>query len=72
MLIKPKGSPLLYFSALYDIFWKKNQKFQVFFQKKVFCAFWGLDIAPTLDVPVLFDIIVQNSKNSRLEQAKIV
>ena len=33
---------------------EKNQKFQVFFQKKVFCAFWALDIAPTLDVPVLF------------------
>ena len=32
---------------------EKNQKFQVFF-KKVFCAFWALDIAPTLDVPVLF------------------
>ena len=40
MLIKPKESPLLHFSALCDIFWKKkNQKFQVFFQKKSFALF---------------------------------
>ena len=29
-----------------------------FFQKKMFCAFWALDIAPTLDVPVLFLLIL--------------
>ena len=55
MLIKPKGSSLLHFSALCDIFRKKKifKNFKFFF-KKVFCAFWALDIAPTLDVPVLF------------------
>ena len=31
---------------------EKNQKIQVFFQKKSF-ALLSLDIAPTLDVPVL-------------------
>ena len=29
-------------------------KISSFFQKKMFCAFWALDIAPTWDVPVLF------------------
>ena len=55
LLINPEGSPLLHFSALCDFFWKKNffQKFQ-FFPKKVFYAFWALDMAPTLDVLVLF------------------
>ena len=33
-------------------FRKKN--FKVFFSQKVFCAFWALDMAPTLDVLVLF------------------
>ena len=49
--------PFLHFSALCDFFWKKKifQKFQ-FFRKKIFCAFWALDMAPTLDVPVLFTI----------------
>ena len=42
---------------------EKNQKFQVFFNKKVFCAFWALDIAPTSDVPVL---LFQN--NAEAEQ----
>ena len=51
MLIKPKGSPLLHFSALCDIFWKK--RIQKIHLKKI-CPFWALDIAPTLDVPVLF------------------
>ena len=32
---------------------KKSKNFK-FFLKNVFCAFWALDIAPTLDVPVLF------------------
>ena len=36
MLIDPKGSPLLHFSALWDIYQKKkNQKVQVLFQKNV-------------------------------------
>ena len=30
------------------------QKFQVFFPKKMFCAFSALEIAPTLDVLLLF------------------
>ena len=33
---------------------KNFQKFQFFFQK-MFCAFWSLDMAPTLDVLVLFN-----------------
>ena len=55
LLINPEGSPLLHFSALCDFFWKKIffQKFH-FFSKKVFYAFWALDMAPTLDVLVLF------------------
>ena len=31
-------------------------KISSFFPKKMFCAFWALDIAPTLDVPVLLNI----------------
>ena len=57
MLINLEGSSLLHFSALCGIFRKKKiQKFQVFFPKKMFCAFLTLDIAPTLDVLVLFEI----------------
>ena len=44
-----KKGPLFYiFSALCDIFRKKNffENFK-FFSKKMFCAFWALDIAPT-------------------------
>ena len=52
MLINPKGSPLLHFSALCNIFRKKIKNF-VFF-KKTFCVFWALDIAPKLHVLVLF------------------
>ena len=37
-----KRVPLLHFSTLWYIF-----------RKKMFCAFWALDIAPTLDVLVL-------------------
>ena len=33
---------------------EKIQKFQVFLPNKMFWAFWALDIAPTLDVLVLF------------------
>ena len=53
---KSKRVPLLHFSALCDIFRKNffSQKFQVFFPKEMFCAFWALDIAPTWDVPDLF------------------
>ena len=45
-----------FFSALCDIF-LKNFFFEnfKFFSKKMFCAFWALDIAPTLDVLVLFN-----------------
>ena len=54
MLIKPKGSPF-YIFWYYATFSERNiQKFQVFFKKKVICAFWALDIASTLDAPVLF------------------
>ena len=55
MSIKPKGSPFYIFRH-YATFSerKKIQKFQVVFSKKVFSAFWAIDIAPTLDVPVLF------------------
>ena len=35
---------------------KENKNFK-FFLKNVFCAFWALDIAPTLDVPVLFSFV---------------
>ena len=58
MLIKPKESPLLRFLALCDIFWKEKFKNFKFFSKKIFCAFWALGIAPTLDVPVLFHISI--------------
>ena len=54
---KSKRVPFLHFWALCDIFRKKKiQKSQVFFQKKMFCAFRALDTAPTLDVLVLFSI----------------
>ena len=43
---------------------EKIQKFQVFFQKKVFCAFRALDIAPTLDIPVLFQIVDQYGESN--------
>ena len=51
------------FSPFY-IFWhyaafseSKNMIISLkYFWKKVFCAFWGLDIAPTLDVLVLLAI----------------
>ena len=51
-----KKGPLFYIFGTVRHFPKEKlfRKFQVFFQKKVFCAFWALDIAPTLDVPVLF------------------
>ena len=62
MLMKAKGSP-------FHIFWhyatfseRKNSKIQVF-SKKVFCAFGALDIAPTLDVPVLSEIVVKVTKS---------
>ena len=59
VFINQKRSPLLHFSALCDIFWKNFffRKIQVFFPKKLFCAFWALDIAPTWDVPVLLEIL---------------
>ena len=54
MLIHHKGSPLLHFSALCDFFWKNFFfKNSCFFPKNFFCAFWALDMAPTLDVLVL-------------------
>ena len=59
LLINPEGSPLLHFSALCDFFWKKNffKNFN-FFPKKVFYAFWALDMAPTLDVLVLLRFVL--------------
>ena len=53
---KSQRVPLLHFSALCDFFFErifffKNYKF---FSKKIFCSFWALDMAPTLDVLVLF------------------
>ena len=55
LVYKSKRVPLLHFSALCDLF-RKNffSKIPSFFPKKMFCAFWALDIAPTWDVPVLF------------------
>ena len=44
---------------------EKNQKFQVIFSKKVFCTFWALDIAPTLDVPVLLSLALRCKKTNR-------
>ena len=47
-------SPFFWFFEKNSIkFQKKN--FKVFFSKKVFCAFSALDMAPTLDVLVLFE-----------------
>ena len=55
VFINQKGSPLLHFSTLCDIFRKKFfSKISSFFPNFKFCAFWALDIAPTWDVPVLF------------------
>ena len=54
MLIKPKGSPFYIFRHYAAFSERKKFKNVKFFLKKVFCAFWALDIAPTLDVPVLF------------------
>ena len=62
MLIKPKGPPFTFFGTMRHFLKEKIQKFQVFFQKKVFCAFCALDIAPTLDVPVLFKFPRQEFK----------
>ena len=65
MFINQKGSPLLHFSALCDIFRKKFfSKIPSFFPKKMFCAFWALDIAPTWDVPVLFKLFSHGWMNS--------
>ena len=52
---KSRRAPLLHFSALCDFFERKKffKNFN-FFPKKIFCAFRALDMAPTLDVPVLF------------------
>ena len=54
MLLNPKGSPLLHFRHYATFSERKESKKFKFFSKKVFCAFWALDIAPTLNVPVLF------------------
>ena len=56
MLINPEGSPCYIFRH-YAFFWEKNffRKF-TFFSKKMFCAFWTLDMAPILDVLVLLTI----------------
>ena len=63
--MSPKGPPFEFFVILQQNACLENKKgplfyifgifrnIQVFSQKKMFCAFWALDIAPTLDVPVL-------------------
>ena len=49
MLINPEGFPFYIFRHYATFFERKKiQKFQFFF--KMFCAFWALDMAPTLDV----------------------
>ena len=56
ILIYPEGSPFYIFRHYATILKEKNfnfQKFQVFFQK-TFNAFLASDMAPTLDVLVLF------------------
>ena len=57
-----KGSPLLHFSALCDIFRKKKffRKFQVFFQKNVL-RFLSLRYSADFRSPVLFFKFCQNS-----------
>ena len=50
---KSRRVPLLHFLALSDFFERIFfPKISIFFQK-MFCAFWALDMAPTLDVLVL-------------------
>ena len=57
LLINPEGSPFYIFRH-YETFEKKFFKNFNFFPKKVFYAFWALDMAPTLDVLVLFCIYI--------------
>ena len=54
VFINQKGPPFTFFGTVRPFpkeFFFENFKF---FPKKMFCAFWALDIAPTWDVPVLF------------------
>ena len=59
VIINQKGSPFYIFRH-YATFSERNFFFEnfEFFSKKMFCAFWALDIAPTWDVPVLFFEII--------------
>ena len=63
MLINPEGSPFYIFRH-YATFFERKKFFKNFnfFPKKIFCAFRALDMAPTLDVPVLFHSIYGNGK----------
>ena len=65
MLIKPKGSPFYIFRHYATFCERKNFKRFKFFSKKVFCAFRALDIAPTLNVPVLFEVFIEIKEFSR-------
>ena len=55
MLINPEGSPFYLFRH-YATFFERKKFFKNFnfFPKNIFCAFRALDMARTLDVPVLF------------------
>ena len=59
LLINPEGSPFYIFRHYATSFERKIffENFN-FFPKKVFYAFWALDMAPTLDVLVLFIVSI--------------
>ena len=65
VFINQKGSPFYIFGTTRH-FPKENffSKISSFFPKKMFCAFWALDIAPTWDVPVLFNPLARRTFNS--------
>ena len=53
---KSRRSPFYIFRHYATFFERKNfSKISRFFSKKLFCAFWALDMAPTLDVLVLLE-----------------
>ena len=58
VFINQKGPPFYIFRHC-ATFSERNfflENFKFFSKKKMFCAFWALDIAPTWDVPLLFVI----------------